>query len=442
MSLYTSFTCVLERYIIPIAGRIGNQRHIIAMRDGFISAMPFLIIGSMMLIVANPPFDLQTTSSFGQAWLSFAKTHWGTITMPYFMTMGLMSVFVAVGAAYSLAKSYGLDGLTSALLSLVAFLLAAAPQIENKIALDFLGGTGVFTALICAVWSVELTRLLKKYNITIRMPTQVPPAIARSFELLYPVIGILLTVYPASLLLQSEFNLLIPAAIMQMFHPLISVGDTLPAIILALLISNLLWFAGIHGANIITGLMAPIFMANIATNATLMAQGTAATQIFTDPYWSFYICLGGSGSTLVLAILYLRSRSIHLRTIGKLGVVPSIFNINEPLLFGSPIVMNPTLFIPLLVVPLVNAILSYSTLHLDLVHKMVALSPWTTPAPFGAMISAAWDYRAAVLVIILMIIDLFIWYPFFKIYEKQLLNEEDKQRENTASTGVETQSQP
>ncbi|MGV7962109.1 PTS transporter subunit EIIC [Photorhabdus tasmaniensis] len=440
MSLYTAFIRVVESHIVPLAGRIGNQRHISAIRDGFISAMPFLLIGSIMLIVANPPFDAQTSSSFGQVWLSFAKTHWDTITMPYFMTMGLMSIFVSVGTAYSLAKSYGLDGLTSALLSLMAFLLAAAPQIENKIALDFLGGAGVFTALICAIWSVELTRLLKKYNITIRMPAQVPPAIARSFELLYPVIGILLTVYPISVLLQSEFNLLLPAAIMQIFQPLISVGDTLPAIMLAVLIANLLWFAGIHGANIVTVLLSPIFMANIATNAALMAQGAAATQILTDAYWSFYVCIGGSGSTLALAILYLRSRSIHLRTIGKLSAVPAMFNINEPLLFGSPIVMNPTLLIPLLVVPLVNAVLSYSTLHLDLVHKMVAISPWTTPAPFGAMLSAAWDYRAAVLVIVLMIIDLFIWYPFFKVYEKQLINEENKQQEETISTSVETQS--
>ncbi|NRN29645.1 PTS sugar transporter subunit IIC [Photorhabdus heterorhabditis] len=441
MSLYTSFMHIVESHIAPLAGRIGSQRHIIAIRDGFISAMPFLIIGSIMLIVANPPFDPQTSSSFGQVWLSFTRTHWETITMPYFMTMGLMSVFVSVGTAYSLAKSYGMDGLTSALLSLMAFLLAAAPQVENKIALDFLGGSGVFTSLICAVWSVELTRLLKKYNITIHMPAQVPPAIARSFELLYPVIGILLTVYPVSLLLQSEFNLLIPAAIMQVFQPLISVGDTLPAIMLALLIANLLWFAGIHGDNIVVGLLSPIFMANIATNAALMAQGVAATQILTNPYWAFYVCIGGSGSTLVLAILYLRSRSIHLRTIGKLSVVPAIFNINEPLLFGSPIVMNPSLLIPLLIVPLVNTVLSYSALHLDLVQKMVAISPWTTPAPLGALISTAWDYRAVVLVIVLITIDLLIWYPFFKIYEKQLINEECKQQGSDTSTNTGTPSQ-
>ncbi|VTR26152.1 PTS system oligo-beta-mannoside-specific EIIC component [Serratia fonticola] len=346
---------VVESHIAPLAGRIGSQRHIIAIRDGFISAMPFLIVGSIMLIVANPPFDATTTSSFGQAWLGFAKKHWDTITMPFFMTMGLMSVFVSIGTAYSLAKHYKMDALTAALLSLMAFLLASAPQVDNKMSLDFLGGQGVFTALICAIWSVELIRLLKKYNITIRMPEQVPPAIARSFELLYPVVGILLTVYPVSLLMQSEFQLLLPAAIMQVFQPLISVGDTLPAILLAVLIANLLWFAGIHGDNIVTGLLNPIFMANLATNAALVANGAAMTQTLTAPFWSFYVCIGGSGSTLVLAFLYLRSRSIHLRTIGKLSVVPAAFNINEPLLFGSPVVMNPTLFIPLIVVPMVNA---------------------------------------------------------------------------------------
>ncbi|CDH06133.1 PTS system, cellobiose-specific IIC component (CelB) [Xenorhabdus bovienii str. oregonense] len=432
MSFYTSLTRIVENHIAPIAGRIGSQRHIIAIRDGFISAMPFLIIGSIMLIVANPPFDAQTSSSLGQAWLEFAKVHWKTITMPFFMTMGLMSVFVSIGTAYSLAKSYGLDGLTSALLSLMAFLLAAAPQVDNKMPLDFLGGTGVFTALICAIWSVELIRLLKKYNISIKMPSQVPPAIARSFELLYPVIGILLTVYPISLLLQSEFNLLLPAAVMQIFEPLIAIGDTLPAVMLVVLIANLLWFAGIHGDNIVTGLLNPIFMANIAANAALMTQGMATTQILTAPYWSFYVCIGGSGSTLVLAFLYLRSRSIHLKTIGKLSVVPAMFNINEPLLFGSPVVMNPTLLIPLLVVPLINAVLAYGALHLDLVQKMIAIAPWTAPAPVGALISAAWDYRAVVLVGLLMVIDLLIWYPFFKIYEKQLLAEEQQQAKKLA----------
>ncbi|CDL81497.1 PTS sugar transporter subunit IIC [Xenorhabdus szentirmaii] len=433
MGIYASLTRIVESHIAPVAGKIGSQRHIIAIRDGFISAMPFLIIGSIMLIIANPPFDAQTSSSFGQAWLIFAKKHWATITMPFFMTMGLMSVFVSVGTAYSLAKSYNLDGLTAGLLSLMAFLLAAAPQADNKMPLDFLGGAGVFTALICAIWSVELIRLLKKYNIAIRLPSQVPPAIARSFELLYPVMGILLTVYPISLLLQSEFELLLPEAVMRLFEPLIAVGDTLPAIMLLVLLANLLWFAGIHGDNIVTGLLNPIFMANIAANAALVAQGMATTQILTAPYWAFYVCIGGSGSTLVLAFLYLRSRSIHLKTIGKLGVVPAIFNINEPLLFGSPIVMNPTLLIPLLIVPLVNAVLAYGALHLDLVEKMVAISPWTAPAPVGALISAAWDYRAFLLVGVLMVIDLLIWYPFFKVYEKQLLAEEQKSKDEAGA---------
>lgn len=440
MSLYASLMRVVENHIAPLAGRIGSQRHIIAIRDGFICAMPFLIVGSIMLIVANPPFDADTTSGFGRAWLSFAKTHWNTITMPFFMTMGLMSVFVAIGTAYSLAKHYGLDALTAGLLSLMAFLLAAAPQADNKMSLDFLGGQGVFTALICAIWSVELIRLLKKYNITLRLPEQVPPAIARSFELLYPVIGILLTVYPLSILLQSEFHLLLPAAIMHLFQPLIGVGDTLPAILLMVLIANLLWFAGIHGDNIVTGLLNPIFMTNLAANAALVAQDAATTQTLTAPFWSFYVCIGGSGSTLVLALLYLRSRSVHLRTIGRLSVVPSVFNINEPLLFGSPVVMNPTLFIPLLLVPMVNAVLAYFALHWDFVEKMVAMAPWTAPAPLGALISASWDIRAAVLVLLLMALDFAIWLPFFKVYEKQLITQEmqqaDAERAASAATGA------
>lgn len=266
MGLCTGLMALVERRIAPLAGRIGTQRHIIAIRDGFICAMPFLII-------ANPRFDRATTSAFGRLWLGFANAHWNTLTMPFFMTTGLMSVFVSIGTAYSLAKSYHLDGLTAGLLSMTAFLLAAAPQAGNKLSLDFLGGQGVFTALLCAVWSVELTRLLKKYGITLRLPEQVPPAIARSFDLLLPMTGILLTVYPLSLVMQSEFQMLIPAAVMQLFQPVIAAGDSLPAILLCVLLANLLWFAGIHGDNLVQGLLNPLFMANIAANAALLTQG-------------------------------------------------------------------------------------------------------------------------------------------------------------------------
>ncbi len=165
-------------------------------------------------------------------------------------------------------------------------------------------------------------------------------------------------------------------------------------------------------------------MANLATNAALISKGLDATQVMTAPYWSFYICIGGSGSTLMLAFLYQRSRSIHLRTIGKLSIVPALFNINEPLIFGSPVVMNPLLFFPLVLVPMVNATLAYAAMHLNLVQDMIAMAPWTTPAPIGAMISAAWDYRAFVLVILIMLIDGLLWYPFFKAYEKQLVEQE------------------
>ncbi|EKK3975451.1 PTS transporter subunit EIIC [Cronobacter sakazakii] len=435
MSLYTGVMALVERHVAPLAGRIGTQRHIIAIRDGFICAMPFLIIGSIMLIIANPPFDEATTSAFGRLWLGFAKAHWNTITMPFFMTMGLMSVFVSVGTAYSLAKSYQLDGLTAGLLSLTAFLLVAAPQADNKLSLDFLGGQGVFTALLCAVWSVELTRLLKKYGITLRLPEQVPPAIARSFDLLLPMTGILLTLYPLSLVMQSEFQMLIPAAVMQLFQPVIAAGDSLPAILLCVLLANLLWFAGIHGDNLVQGLLNPLFMANIAANAALLSQGAQTTQVLTAPFWAFYVCIGGSGSTLVLALLYLRSRSAHLKTIGRLSIVPAVFNINEPLLFGSPVVMNPTLFVPLLLVPLVNTVLAYVALEMDLVQKMVAMAPWTAPAPLGAMISAAWDMRAALLVVVLLVVDGLLWYPFFKVYEKQLISQERAQaQESDAAT--------
>ncbi|MDW2132838.1 PTS transporter subunit EIIC, partial [Vibrio sp. 2129(2023)] len=225
------------------------------MRDGFIVAMPFIIVGSFILIFAFPPFAEDTTFTFGRLWLDFATTHFDTIMMPFNMSMGIMTIFVSLGVAYSLAKAYKMDGITSAVLSLMCFLLVAAPAQDGTLAMKHMGGTGIFTAVMCAFFAVELYRFMKKHNITIRMPEQVPPAIARSFEVLLPVLAVFVTLYPLSIFVQTQYDMLIPDAVMAMFKPLISASNTLPAIIGALLMCQLLWFAGIHGAAIVVGLL-------------------------------------------------------------------------------------------------------------------------------------------------------------------------------------------
>ena len=424
MKFYDKLMRFVEKRIAPIAVKVGSQKHVRAMRDGFITAMPFIIVGSFLLILAFPPFAEDTQNGFGRAWLDFAGKNFDMIMMPFNMTMGIMTIFVSMGIGYSLARAYQMDGITSTCLSLMCFLLVAAPVSGGGLPTSHMGGTGIFTAVISAFYSVELIRFLKKHNITIRLPEQVPPAIARSFEMLIPVLVVFMTVYPLSLFVQAQYDMLIPDAVMQMFKPLISASNSLPAIIGALLVSQLLWFAGIHGAAIVVGLLSPIFLTNIGANIDAFVAGEPIPNIFTQPFWDFYIFIGGSGATLALAILMVFSRSIHLRSLGRMSVVPGFFQINEPIIFGTPLVLNPMLFVPFVFAPVINAVIAYIAVHTGLVGMGVATTPWTTPAIIGASWGAGWTLAPVLLVIGLLILDLFIYLPFFKMFEKQLLEQE------------------
>lgn len=438
MKIYDHVMRIVENNIAPLAAKVGTQRHVRAMRDGFIVAMPFIIFGSFILIFAFPPFDADTSYSFGQAWLSFANKHFDTIMTPHFMTMALMGVFVSMGVANSLARSYDMDGITSAALGLLCFLVIASPAKDGNIAIQYLGGTGVFTAVLAGFFAVELYRVMKKYNITIRMPEQVPPAIQRSFEVLLPVVAVFVTLYPLSVWLQSSYGMLIPEAIMELFKPFVSASNTLPAIIGALLLCQLLWFAGIHGAAIVVGLMSPFFLTNLTANVEAYMAGEEVPNVFTQPFWDFYIFIGGSGATLALIALMVFSRSAHLKSLGRMSAVPGVFQINESVIFGSPIVMNPTLFLPFVFVPVINAIIAYIAVHSGFVGMGIATMPWTTPAIIGASWGAGWTLTPVLLVIALFILDMVLYYPFFKMFERELLAQEkaeEEAKEQAQTTG-------
>jgi PTS system cellobiose-specific IIC component len=295
---------------------------------------------------------------------------------------------------------------------------------DGTLPANFLGGTGIFTTIIVGIYVTELMRFLKVRNIGIKLPEQVPEKIRQSFNLLIPAMIVILTIYPLNLFLQHQFGMLLPDLIMAIFKPLISAADSLPAILFAVFLCHTLWFAGIHGAAIVGGILAPFYLVNLGLNQDALAAGQALPHIFVEAFWSFFITLGGSGATLALVFLYMRSKSAHLRSIGKLGVVPALFNINEPVIFGSPIVMNPILFFPFVVAPMVNATIAWFAATSGLIGKVISLVPWTAPAPIGAAWGAGWMMTNGLLVITLIVIDLLIYLPFFKVYEKQLLAQE------------------
>ena len=440
-SFYNFLVGIIEKRLAPMAGVIAQQRYVLAIRDGFIAALPFMIVGSFMLVFIFPPISSNTTFQFAKAWLNFSANYREQLMLPFNMSMGLMTIFISVGVGASLGKQYSLDPITTGLLSLMSFMLVAADLKNGALSMQYFSGQGIFTALLCSIYAAEVYRWLQKRNITIKLPEQVPPGVSRSFEVLIPVIVIMITLHPLNLFIEHATGMILPEAIMAMLKPLVAASDSLLAVILAVLLCQILWFAGIHGTMIVTGIMNPFWMANLASNQAALAAGEAIPHTFVQGFWDHFLFIGGVGSTLPLAILLIRSRAAHLRTIGRMGFVPGLFNINEPILFGAPIIMNPILFIPFVFIPVINAILAWYAIDLGLVEKVVMMTAWTTPAPIGASWATNWAIAPVILCFICMAIAALMYYPFVKAYEKTLLAADNSNVESKNEESFELKSE-
>lgn len=419
-----SFIRFMNDKVSPVAKRMENQPHISAIRDGFIVVLPFLIVGSFIMILLIPPFAEDTTNSFGQAWWSFAR--WASdYGWNFFqVSFNAISLFTAASIAYNLAKAYQREPLPAAFLSVMTFLLIAAPIKDGQMDIKFFGGIGLFSAIFVAIYTVEFTRLLEFLNIRIRLPKEVPTAVAESLNIVIPILAMLVTIYPFSIWVEHSTGVTIPQWIMDFMAPLIKVSDSLGAICLFVFATHLLWFLGINGSLVLMQLWTPFLLQNMAANLTALQAGEPLPFIVTNSFWDFYVVHGASGGVIALAFLLVRSKSAHLRSIGKIGLVPSFFSIGEPIVYGVPMVVNPLFFIPLIFAPMANAIIAYLLLDFDLIHRIYLMAPWTTPAPIGAYLVSGGDIWAPVLSVALIILDIFIYYPFFKLYEKECVAKE------------------
>lgn len=293
----------------------------------------------------------------------------------------------------------------------------------NYIPMTFLDAKGIFTAIIVAIGCVEIMHFMLAKNIRFKMPEGVPPAISSSFDAIMPLFVCVITFYAISLFIQNVSGELLPSMIMTLLAPAISGLDSLLGICLITIIAQTFWFFGLHGASITQPIRLPFMQMYLVANITAFTAGEPIAHFFTQPFWSYVITLGGGGATLGLCILLLRSKSVELKTLGKLSIGPAIFNINEPIIFGLPMVLNPLMMIPFIFVPVINSIIAYACMAFQIVGKGVIETPWTTPAPLGAALGCM-DFRAAIMVIGLIVLDMCLYYPFFKLLEKQKLSEE------------------
>ncbi len=422
-----NFVNVLEKKVVPVANKLGQQRHMAAIRKGIISTLPLTIVGSFFTILSNMPIP---------AVAHFLAPYQEILDIPFRFTVGILSLYATFGIAYSLAQYYKLDPLTNGIIGVMAFLVATAkplhvlkPQgiVEAGLYLNIanLSASSLFAAIVTALVSVEIVHYFTKHNITIKMPAGVPPEVANSFAGLFPAAVVLILFWLVRHLLGFNIATFLSSLLMPLKG--ILAGNSLGGGILTILFITIFWTLGIHGTAIMDPIIRPFWEMAIAKNMTEFQAGTNVhhlSTIFTEQFLQWFVWIGGAGGTLALVILFLFSKSNYLKELGRLALLPGLFNINEPVMFGAPIVLNPILAIPFIIAPIVTAVIAYFATISGLVPMMMARLPFSFPAPIAALMSTNWSWQALVLSLVNFMVDLVIYYPFFKVFEYQQLQRE------------------
>ncbi|AEE91779.1 PTS system, lactose/cellobiose family IIC subunit [Tepidanaerobacter acetatoxydans Re1] len=424
-NFFDKFQAVLAR----LAEKLDKNRYISAMKNGLTLVVPATIVGGLFLILAQPPVDpeiIAPSNFFFQlllAWKTWSVKNAAILILPYNLTMGLLGVYAALGIAYVLAKEYEMDPINSALSSVIIFLVASASfDKSGNLIIENLSAAGLFTAIIIGLVSVEVARLMEEKNMTIKLPEQVPPMVAAPFKSLIPlIVNILLFMGINGLL--GLVGTSLPNLVSSILKPILRASDSLGIVLFFCFLSRLMWFFGIHGDNVLNAVLIPITTLNLTQNAALVAAGKQPTAILSGNF----ITLFGAWCMLPALTLVLLTipKSAHLKAIGKVAVIPDIFNINEPITFGLPVVANVSIVIPYIGIPMINVLIAYIASTAGLIGRVYLSLPFTTPAILQAFLSTM-DWRASVLYVILLALDIIIWIPFIKGYDKMLLKEEQK----------------
>lgn len=425
-----------ERYLVPPLGALASSVYLQAIRDAFIIfTLPLIIAGSVFLIIANPPpiFGLEKAIAAYQ----------NVILVPFQLSFGLMALFLAFGVAYSLSQYRRTEPVQPGILAMVVFLVASLPVRDlNTLTLGeilpYLGGQGLLVAILVGILSAEVMRWFRASRFTIRLPKTVPPNVKRAFEALVPTLLLLTAVWLLEWFVSihtfvnvngkiQQYTL--PILLMEVFKPLVVVQNSYPAALLEIILMMLLWSVGIHGMNVVTAIAAPFWFTTLASNV-----GHGGGQgIVTEPFFHIFAHLGGSGATWPLVIYMLRSHSAQLRTVGKVALGPAIFNINEPVTFGVPMVLNPIMMIPFVLVPALIVTINYLVFAAGLVHVPVVIQPFTVPVGISGFIASGGDWRGSLLQFCDIALSAVIYYPFFKAWERILVEREEataQQEEN------------
>lgn len=410
------FSGWIERYIAPPLVKMGNQRHFAAIRAALIRTIPLIIIGSLPLILTSLPVE---------SWANAMAPYADKLNTLYTMTMNFMTLYLAISLGAELARMYEeLDSTIVSIVTVACYIITVAPVNLEDGTLNVTGfsAKGMFTLFVVAIVVAEFMHFAYKHNIIIRLPKSVPSGIAQSFASLLPMAILLVFFWLLRVVIGFDLNSLLNTIV----SPLLAVTDTWYAAFICALLLQLLWFVGIHGGSFtVWGVMYPFLLTNIAENAAAVAAGEAMPHILTEPFFYSWTMIGGVGMTLSLVVLWMKSKSSHLREVARLSFLPGIFCVNEPMMFGVPIVLNPLMFVPFVfLTSLLGTMYGYILTAIGWISPAYVQIPWTTPPLLQPYLSTGGDWRNVVAQAILIVLMGIIWYPFAKLYEKRCIAEE------------------
>ena len=415
----------------PFFEKISRNKYLRAIRDGFIAGMPVILFSSIFILIAYVP------NAWGFHWSKDIET---LLMTPYSYSMGILAFFVGGTTAKALTDSMNRDlpatnqinFISTMLASMVGFLLMAAePVKEGGFLTAFMGTKGLLTAFIAAFITVNVYKVCVKNNVTIRMPDEVPPNISQVFKDLIPFTLSVVLLYALELVVKARLHVTVAESIGTLLAPLFSAADGYLGITIIFGAYAFFWFVGIHGPSIVEPAIAAITYANAEVNLKLIQQGMHADKILTSGTQMFIVTLGGTGATLVVPFMFMwLTKSKRNRAIGRASVVPTFFGVNEPILFGAPLVLNPIFFIPFIFAPIANVWIFKFFIDTLGMNSFTANLPWTTPAPLGLVLGTNFQFLSFVLAALLIVVDVVIYYPFLKVYDEQILEEERSGKSN------------
>ena len=403
---------------------IARNKYLKAIKDGFIAAMPIVLFSSIFMLLAYVP------NIFGFYW---SETVESFLMKPYNYSMGILGFVVAGTTCYNLTKALNRDmpvnnqinEISTMMCAMIGFLVLAVDSIKDGFASEYMGSKGLLTAFLTAFFVANVYKFFIKRNITIKMPDAVPPNISQTFKDVIPFAACIVVLTIFDFFFRRTFDMCFAQAVIQVFQPLFTAADGYVGLAIIYGAMAMFWFVGIQGPAIVEPAVSAIYYVNISNNLGLFQAGEHASNVLTPGVQQFVATLGGTGATLMITLMFaFLAKSKELKAIGRASSVPVLFGVNEPILFGAPLILNPVFFIPFIFAPILNVWLFKFFVDFFGMNSFMYILPWTTPGPLGLFLGCGMGVKVAILAILLLVMDFVIYYPFFKVYDHQKCQEE------------------